>query len=190
MNKKSTDNRLVLLESESATLKDEVSKLSDVQISIASSLAELSSSNTSIVSTLEKVNTTMERFRDFEVVTETERKSEREHRDRLDRRVDEYQRDLTNTRRDCEEGFDKVYASQRKSEIRLADKINDLDKKHTEKISDLDKRLEVKTGVDNVKHKTTEKTIKVRGDRMWKIGFWLMAALFTMLMTSKTITGG
>ena len=160
------ENRIDKLEYESKSTQRRLDEFNAVMSEISRSTASICDSQKSIALTLEKVNDTMERFRDFEVRTETERKTEREHRDRLDRRVDDFQRDLTNSRKDFDESIDRVYSSVRK-----------IDKTCIKNFNDLDKRLDVKTNVDDVKQANTTKVIDIRGERLWKGLFWVMCFL-------------
>lgn len=164
------NTRLSQLENDSSSIKAKMDTMNGTQQAIAESLALMAVAQENVAVTLGKVNETMERFRDFEVRTETERKNERDHRDRLDRRVDDMQRDLMNTRKDFEEGIDRVYSSIRK-----------VDKTCIQNYNDLDKRLDVKTNVDDIKQENTIKTIDLRGDRLWKVVFWFITFLMVVV---------
>jgi len=179
------NRRLGKLEAVSDETKTSIASIDRSQLSVADTLRSVDKNQATVAKTMSRLNENMDDFRDFQVQTQTERKADLIHREKMDERLDGLSKDIRNARSDFSGELGEAYAHSRNSDEKLRDKLEEIDRQSLSRYNDIDKKLSVKTGIDLLKQETTKNTLTWWGDRGWKVAFFVACAIFSAHFFSK-----
>lgn len=165
-----TDEKVKALEAEVNGIKDKQDNIYRLQTTIAETLAANAVTQKQIADTLVKMEMAIEEGRDFQIRAEEARKADNDHRSRLDRRMDNIQRDMARSSEEHKAELDKLWDHARRS-----------DRENLEKVH----ALETKLATGSVHINQNKDLMKDFGVKSWQIIFWVITFLIAFMMGDK-----